>query len=151
MTTGKTIVLMIWIFVGKVMCLLLNTLSRFLITFLPRCKCLLISWLSQSLSAVILEPKKIKSVTASIFFHSICHEMMGPDAMILFSLMLSFMPTFSVSSFILIKRFFSSSSLVPLEWYYLRIWGCWYFSQLSWLQLVIHAALHFTWCTLHRS
>ena len=62
-----------------------------------------------------------KSVTASTFFHSLCHEMMGPDALILVFLMLRFMPTFSVSSFILIKRFFSFSSLVPLEWYYLHI------------------------------
>ena len=66
MTTGKTIALTIWTFVGKVMSMLLNTLSRFIIAFLPRSKYLLISWL-QSPSAVILEPKKIKSVTVSIF------------------------------------------------------------------------------------
>ena len=80
MTTGKTIALIIRTFVGKVMSLLFNTLSRFVITFLPRSKSLLISWL-QSPSTVILEPKKIKFVTVSIVSPSICHDMMGPDAM----------------------------------------------------------------------
>ena len=79
MTTRKTIVLTKQTFVGKVMCLLFNMLSRFVIAFLPRSKRLLISWL-KSLSAVILEPKKIKSVTVS---PSLCHEVMGPNAMIL--------------------------------------------------------------------
>ena len=82
MTTGKTIALTRWTFVDKVMSLLLNMLSRLVITFLPRSKCLLISWL-QSPSAVILEPKKIKSDTVSTVSPSICHEVMGPDAMIL--------------------------------------------------------------------
>ena len=77
MTTGKTIVLTRWTFVGKVMSLLLNMLSRLVTTFLPRRKCLLISW-PQSPSAVILEPKKIKLDTVS---PSICHEVMGLDAM----------------------------------------------------------------------
>ena len=81
-TTEKTITLTRWTFVGKVMSLLLNMHSRFVITFLPRSKHLLILWL-QSPSAVILEPKKIKSVTVSIVSPSICHEVMGPDAMIL--------------------------------------------------------------------
>ena len=89
-------------------------LSRFVITFIPRGKCLLISWL-QSLSAVILEPKKRKSVTASAFSPSICHEVMGPDAMILVFWMLSFKPAFSLSSFTLIKRLFSSSSLSAIR------------------------------------
>jgi len=82
MTTGKIIALTRWPFVSKVMSLLLNMLSRFVITFLPRSKCPLISWL-QSLSAVILEPKEIKSVTICIFLPSICYEMMGTVAMIL--------------------------------------------------------------------
>ena len=82
MTTGKTIALTRWTLVGKVMSLLFNKLSKMVITFLPRSKCLLISWL-QSLSAVILEPKKIKSVIISIVSPSFCHEVMGPDAMIL--------------------------------------------------------------------
>ena len=82
MTTGKTIALTIQTLVGKVMSLSLNMLSRLVIAFLPRSKHLLISWLS-SPSAVILEPKKIKSVTVSIVSPSICHEVMGRDAMIL--------------------------------------------------------------------
>ena len=82
MTIRKTIVLTLQIFVGKVMSLLFNTLSRFVIAFLPRSKDLLILLL-QSPSAVILEPKKIKSVTGSIVSPSICHEVMGLDAMIL--------------------------------------------------------------------
>ena len=71
-----------WTFVGKVMSLLFNMLSRLVINFLPERKRLLIVWL-QSPSAVILEPKKMKSVTVSIVSPSICHEVMGPDAMIL--------------------------------------------------------------------
>ena len=82
MTTGKTIALTRHTFVGKVMSLLFNMLSRLVITFLPRSKRLLISWL-QSPSAVILEPKKIKSVAVSIVSPSLCHEVMGLDAMIL--------------------------------------------------------------------
>ena len=82
MTTGKTIVLTRQKFVNKVISLLLNILSRFVIAFLPRSKCLLISWL-QSPSAVLLEPKKVKSVSVFIVHPSICHEVMGPDAMIL--------------------------------------------------------------------
>ena len=81
MTAGKTIALTRQIFVGKIMSLLLNKLSRLVIAFLPRKKCLLILWL-HSPSAVILEPKKIKSVTVSIVTLTICHEVMGPDAMI---------------------------------------------------------------------
>ena len=82
MTTGKTIALTRQTFVSKVMSQIFNMLSGLVITFLPRSKCLLISWL-QSPSAVILEPKKIKSVIISIVSPSVCHEVMGPDAMIL--------------------------------------------------------------------
>ena len=82
MTTGKAVALTRWTFVSKVMSLLFNMLSMFVIAFLPRSKHLLISWL-QSLSAVILEPKKIESVTVSIVSSSICHEVMGLDDMIL--------------------------------------------------------------------
>ena len=82
MTTGKTIALTRQMFVGKVMSLLFNMLSRLVITFLPRSKRLLISWL-HSPSAVILEPRKIKSDTVSTVSPSISHEVMGPDAMIL--------------------------------------------------------------------
>ena len=113
MTTGKTIALTRWTFVSKVMSLLFNILSGFLIAFLPKSKCLLISWL-QSPTTVILEPKKIKSVTVSTVSPSICHEVMGPDAMI-FVWMLSFKPAFSLSSFTFIKRLFSSSSLSAMR------------------------------------
>ena len=82
MTTGKTIALIGQTFVGKVMSLLFNMLSRLVITFLPRNKRLLISWLPSS-SAVILEPKKLKSDTVSTVSPSISYEVMGPDAMIL--------------------------------------------------------------------
>ena len=82
MTTGKTIALTMWTTVGKVMSLRFNMLSILVIVFLPRSKHLLISWL-QSPSAVILEPKKIKAVTASTFPPSICHEVVGLDAKIL--------------------------------------------------------------------
>ena len=81
MTTGKTIVLSRQTFVDKVISLLFNMLSRLIITFLPKSKHILISWL-QSPSAVILEPPKIKSDTVSTVYSSICHEVMGPDAMI---------------------------------------------------------------------
>ena len=102
MTTGKTTALTRWTFVGKVMSLLFNKLSRLVMS-----KSLLISWL-QSPSAVILEPQKI----ASHCFHCfppICQEVMQPDAMLLVFWMLSFKPTFSLSSFTFIKRLFSSS------------------------------------------
>ena len=102
MTTRKTIVLTRQTFVGKVMSLL----SRLVITFLPRSKCLLISWL-QPPSAVILEPSKIKSATVSTVSPSICHKVMGADIMILVFWMLGFKPTFSLSSFTFIKRLFS--------------------------------------------
>ena len=82
MITGKTIALTIGTFVGKVMSLLSNMLFRFVIAFLPRSKHLLILWL-QAVSTVILEPKKIKSVTVSTHSPSICHKVVGPDIMIL--------------------------------------------------------------------
>ena len=146
MTTGKTIALTIWNFVSKMISLLFNLLSRFFTAFLPRSKHLPISWLL-SIFKVILEPKKIKSVTASTFSLSICHEVMGLNTMNLLFWMLSFKPASS---------FPSRGSLVPLhflslEWYNLHIWGCWYFSWQSWFQLIIHPTWHFTWCALHIS
>ena len=97
MATGKTIALTRWTFFWKVMSLLFNMLSRLVITFLPRSKRLLISWL-QSPSAVILEPQKISGKLVSTVSPSISHEVMGPDAMILVFWMLSFKPTLSLSS-----------------------------------------------------
>ena len=114
MTTRKTIALTRWTFVGKVTSLLFNMLSKLAITFLPRSKRLLISWL-QSPSAVILELKKIKSDTVSTVSPSISHEVVGSDAMILVFWMLSFQSAFSLFSFILIKRLISSSSLSAIR------------------------------------
>ena len=108
MTTGETIALTLQTFVDKVISLLLNMLSRLVITFLPRSKRLLISWL-QSPSTVILEPKKIKLLIVFIVFPSICHKAMELDAMIFVSWMLSFKEAFSLSYFTL-----SRGSLVPL-------------------------------------
>ena len=148
MTTRKTISLTIWTFVGKIISLLSNMLSKFVIDFLQRSKGFLILWL-QSLSAVILEPKKIKSVTVSTFSLSICHEVMGLDAMVL------------VFECWVLSQFFHSplspsprGSLVPLhflplEWYHLHIWGYWYFSWQSWFHLTIPPAWHFAQCILH--
>ena len=100
--------------IDKVMSLLFNMLSRLVIAFLLRSKRLLISWL-QSPSTVILEPKKIKSITISIVAPSICHEVMGLDAMIFVFWMLSFKLALSLSSFTFIKRLFSSSLLYAIR------------------------------------
>ena len=150
MTNGKTIALTKWTFVGKVMSFLFNTLSRFVIAFLPRSKHHLISWL-QSLSAVILEPKEINSLTVSTVSPSICHEVMGLDAMILVFWMLSFKPTFSLSSFTFIKRLYSSSSLSAIRVVssaYLKL-SIFFLAIL--ISAVLHPAWHFSWCTLHIS
>jgi len=114
MTTGKAIALTRWTFVGKVMSLLYNMLSRLVIAFLPRNKRLLISWL-QSPSAGILEAKERKFLTVSIVSPSIYHEVMGPDVMILVFWMLSFKPVFSLFSFTFIKRLFCSSLLSAIK------------------------------------
>ena len=109
-------------FFGRVMFLLFTMISRLVITFLPRSKCLLISWL-QSQSAVILEHPKIKSVTVSLISPSICHEVMETDAMTLVLWMLSFKPAFSLSCFTFIKRIISSllSAIRVVSFAYLRL------------------------------
>ena len=150
MTTGKTIAFTRWTVVGKVMSLLFNALSRLVIAFLPRNKHLWISWL-QSPSAVILEPKKIKPVTVSIVSLSICHEIMGLDAMILVFWMLSFKPIFSISSFTFIKGLFRSSLLSAI-----KVVSSAYLRLLIFLLAILipagaQPAQHFTWCTLYRS
>ena len=114
MTTGKTIALTRQTFVGKVMSLLFNMLSRLVIAFVPRTKHVLISWL-QSPSAVILEPPQMKSLTVSIVSPSFCHVVMRPEAKTLVFWMLSFKPSFSLSSFTFLKRLFSSSSLSSIR------------------------------------
>ena len=105
------------------MSLLFSMLLRFVIEFLPRSKHLLIPWL-QSPSTVILELKNIKSITASSFFPSICHEEMGPDAMILVSWMLSFKPAFHSPLSPSSRGSLVPLHFLPLELYYLHIWGC---------------------------
>ena len=142
--------LIIQTFVSKVMSLIFNMLSRFFIAFLPRRKDLLISWL-QSPFAVILEPKKVKSAIVSIVSSSICHEVMGLDALILVFWMLSFKTAFSLSSFTFIKWLINSSPLSAIKMVSSAYWGCWYFSCHSWFQLVSHPAWHFTWCPLQKS
>ena len=149
MTTGKTTALTRWTFVGKVMCLLFNMLSRLVITFIPRSKHFLISWL-QSPSAVILEPQKEKSDTVSTVSPSISHEVMGPDAVILVFWMLTFQPTYH-SSFTFIKRIFNSSSLSAI-----RVVSSVYLRLLIFLpaSLIPHCASSspaFCWCPLHIS
>ena len=87
----------------------------------------------------------------SIFSPFICNEMMGPDAMILVFWMLSFKPTFSLSSSPSSRGSLVPLCFLPLGWCHLHIWGYWYFPQQSWLQLEIHPTRHFPWCTLHIS
>ena len=125
MTTGKTLALTRQTIVSKVMSLIFNMLSRSVTAFLPRSNHLLISWL-QSLSAVVLEPRKIKSVTVSIPSPSpiYFHEVMGLDAMIFVFWLLIFKPAFSLSSFTFIKKLFSFSSLSAItmvSFAYLRL------------------------------
>ena len=147
MTTGKTIALTIWIFVGKVMSLLFNVLSRFVTAFLPRSKCLLISWLP-SPSTVILEPKKRKPVTASTFSLSICHEVTGSDAMILvfecWVLSQPFHSSLSPSS----RGYLVSLHFLSLQWFssaYLRL----IFLPAILIPAWDSFSLYFSWCTLH--
>ena len=123
------------------MALLFNTLSRFVITFLPRSNYLLTSWL-QSPSTVILEPKKRKSVTTFTFSRSIYHATMGPDAMIYLFIFFKYLV---LSQLFHSPPSLSRGSLVPLkflslECYHLHIWGCWWFSCLSWFPVVTHPA-----------
>ena len=148
MTTGKTIALTRWTFVGKVMSLLFNKLSRLVITFLPRSKHLVISWL-QSPSTVILEPRRIQSVTVSTVSPPIFHEVTG--CMIWVFWMLSFKQALSLSSFTLIKRFFSSSSLSAF-----RMVSSTYLSLLIFLPAILIPACAssspvFCRCSLHIS
>ena len=130
----KNIALTGWTFVSKAMSLLFNMLSRLVIAFLQRSKHLVISWL-QLLSAVILEPKKIKSAIVSIFSPSICHELMGLFARIFvfecWALSQLFHSPLSLSS----RGSLVPLRFLPLGWYYLHVWDYWYFSQQSWSSL----------------
>ena len=150
MATEKNIALTIWTFVSKLMFLLFNMLSMFIIAFLPWSKHPLISWL-QSLSTVILEPKKVKSVTASTFppLFAIKWWDQMPQSYFFECWILS--QIFYSHSFIFIKRLFSSSSLSDIRLVSSAYLRCWYFSQQSWFQFVSYPAHHFTWHTLYRS
>ena len=120
MITGKTIALTLWTFVDKVMSQPFNTLSRFVIAFLPRSNYLLISWL-QSPSAVILKAKKIKSVTVSIVSPFTCHEVKGLDAMIFVFECCVLSQLFHSPLSLLSGRSLVPLYFMPLEWYHLRI------------------------------
>ena len=148
MTTGETIALTGWMFVGKVMPLLFNMLSSLVIAFLPRSKPLLISWL-QSPSAVILEPPQNKVWHCFYCFPIYLTWSDGTRSLFFECWVLTklFHSPLSLSS---------RGSLVPLNfllegWCHLNILGYWHLSQQSWFQLVLHLAQHFTWSTLHTS
>ena len=136
MTTGKTIALPRWTFVSKVISLFFNILSRFVIVFFQRTS-VLISWL-QSPSAVTWEPKKRISVIAFTFSPSICHEVMGPDVKIFIFRILSFKPAFHSPLSPSSRGSLVPLCFLPLDWYYLHVWGYSYLSQQSWLKLIIH-------------
>ena len=149
MTTGKTVALTTRNCIRKVISLLFNILSRFVIVFLPKSKLLLISWL-QSLSSVILEAKKIICHCFHFFLiYSPWNDGTGCHDLSFFNVVLSqlFHCPLSPSS---------RGSLVPLhflllEWHHLHIWGYWYFSWQCWFQLMIQPAHHLSWWTLHIS
>ena len=147
MTTGKTIALPIWPFVGIMMSLLFKMLSRFVTAFLPRNKHLLISWL-KSWSSVTLETNKRKSVTASTFPHLFIKKwwerMPWSSFFDCWALSQLFHSPLSLSS----RGSFASLRFLPWGWCHLHIWSCWYFSQQSGLLPVFPPAWHFTWCAL---
>ena len=137
----------------KAMSLVYNMLSRFVIAFLKRSKHLLLSWL-QWPSAVILELKKMKSMTDSAFSPSICNEVMRSDAVMLSFNMLKhteFQPSFLTALSPSLRGSLVPLHFLPLKQYHLHIWGCWYSSLQSWFQLVIHPVWQFLWYALQRS
>ena len=149
-TTGKTIALTRWTFVSKVISLLLNMLSRFVIAFLPK------EQASFNFMAAVTDCSDFGAQENKICncFHSsssICNEVIGLDATIFVTWMLSFKPDFHSSLSPLSRSSLVPLHFLPLEWYHLHIWDCWHFSWQSWFQFVIHPTRHFTWCTLHRS
>ena len=144
-TNEETMALTVWTSVSRVMSLLFNKLSMFVIAFLPRSNHLLISRL-QLPSTVTLEPKRRKFVTTSTTSPSICCEVIGPDAMILVFLIFTFKLALLLSSFIFIKRLFSSSSLSAIRVVSSTYLRSWCFSRLSRFQCVTHPTWHFSWC-----
>ena len=142
MTAGKTIALTVRNFVRKAMSSLFDKLSRFVIASKERL---------QSLSAVIWELKKIKSVSVSTFSPSFSYEVMRPYAMIFVFWMLNFKPAFHSPLSPSSRGCLDPLHFLSLEWYHPHIRCYWYFSWQSWLQLVSHTAQHFAWCSLHIS
>ena len=120
-----------------------NWTTRFVIAFLQTRKCILILWF-QSPSTVLLEIKKIKSVTVSSFSQSVCHEVMGLDAMIFVFSMLCYKPTFHSSLSPSSRGTLVPFSFLPLEWCHLCVWGYWYFSWQFWFQLELYPVWQFT-------
>ena len=149
MTTGKTIALIRRIFVDKLMSLLFSMLSRLVITFLPRSKCLFISWL-QSPSAVILEPPQ-KVCHSFQFFHLVAMKWWDWRPWSLFSECWTLSQLFHSPLSIASKGSVHLLQFLPYRWCRLHVWGYWYFSQQSWFQLVLLTAQCFSWCTLHIS
>ena len=144
--TGKNIALTICTFVfDKVISLLFNILSRFVIVFLP------FSFMAAVSVSIDFGAQESTICHCFHFFFFICYKVMELEIMILVFWMLSFKPGFSFSSLILIKRLLVLLPFLPLEWYHLNFWSCWYFSWQSSFQLVIHPVPHFTWRTLHVS
>ena len=147
MTTGKTIALTIWTFASKVMHLLFNALSSLVMVK---------SQVSFNFMAAVTTcsdfgAPKLKSVTVSTVSPSICHEVMGSDAITLAFWILNLKPAFCSPFSPSSRGFLVPLCFLSLEWYHLYIWGCWYFSQQSWFQPVLHPAQHFAKCTLHIS
>ena len=151
MTTGKNIALTRWTFVSKVMSLLFNMLSSLVIAFLQRGKCFFFNFMAAVTICSDFGAPQNKVHHCFHCFPIYCHEVMGPDAMIIVFWMLSFKPAFTLSSVTLIQWLFSSSlfsAITVVSSAYLRLL---YFSWQSWFQLVLHPAWPFTWCTLHIS
>ena len=151
-TTDKTIALTIWTFVSKVMSLFLNLLSRFATAYLPRSKCLLINFMAVVTIHSDFGAKENKICHCYHFFPLYlawsygtgCHDTCFLECWVLSWL---FHSPLSPSS----RGFLVPLHFLPLEWYSLHIWGCWYFSWKSWFQLMIHPAQYFAWCNLHIS
>ena len=150
MITRKTIALTRQTFVGKVISLLFNMLSMFVLTFLPRSKRLLISWL-QSPSIDFGTPPQNKVCHCFHYFPFYLPWSDGTRCYGLSFLNVEFKPTFSLSSFTFIKKLFSSSSLTAIRMVSSAYLSYWYFFQQSWFHIVLHPVQHFSWCTLHIS
>ena len=147
MTTAKTIVLTRWIFVNKVMSLLFNMLSRLVIAFLPRIKCLLNFMAAVTICSDLGAPQnKVCHCCHCLPIYLPWNE--GTGCHVRSFLNVEFSAT---SSFTFLKRLFYSSWISAIGWCHLHIWDYWYFSCKSWGQVVLHPPQHFTWCTLHVS